>query len=84
MFMRSHGAGKLAFPTILVTGAKTSLPHGVPGDNIIRDGDFITMDYGANVDGYCTDMTRTIAVGHVSEEQKKVYDTCLLYTSRCV
>ena len=83
MFMRSHGAGKLAFPTILVTGAKTSLPHGVPGDNIIRDGDFITMDYGANVDGYCTDMTRTIAVGHVSEEQKKVYDTVLKAQLAC-
>ncbi|WP_367925782.1 M24 family metallopeptidase [uncultured Ruthenibacterium sp.] len=83
MFMRSHGAGKLAFPTILVTGTKTSLPHGVPGENVIRDGDFITMDYGANVDGYCTDMTRTIAVGHVSDEQKKVYDTVLKAQLAC-
>lgn len=83
MFMRSHGAGKLAFPTILVAGAKTSLPHGVPGDNIIREGDFVTMDFGANVDGYCTDMTRTIAVGHVSDEQKKVYETVLRAQLAC-
>ena len=72
VFMKSHGAGKLAFDTIFVSGAKTSLPHGVPGDKRIEAGDFVTMDFGANVDGYCTDMTRTVAVGHVS---------CLLYTS---
>lgn len=77
MYMRSHGAGKLAFDTILVSGANGSLPHGVPSEKTIADGDFITMDFGANVDGYCTDMTRTVAVGHVSDEQKKVYDTVL-------
>lgn len=77
MYMRSHGAGKLAFDTILVSGANGSLPHGVPSEKTIEDGDFITMDFGANVDGYCTDMTRTVAVGHVSDEQKKVYDTVL-------
>ncbi|MEG1744142.1 MAG: M24 family metallopeptidase, partial [Ruthenibacterium sp.] len=71
------GAGKLAFDTILVAGTKTSLPHGVPGDHVLRDGDFVTMDFGANVDGYCTDMTRTVALGHVSDEQKAVYDTVL-------
>ncbi|MEG1322859.1 MAG: aminopeptidase P family protein [Ruthenibacterium sp.] len=76
-FMRKNGAGKLAFSTILVSGKKTSLPHGVPGDKLIEDGDFGTMDYGANVNGYCTDMTRTVAVGHVSDEQKAVYDTVL-------
>ncbi|MEG0768839.1 MAG: aminopeptidase P family protein [Ruthenibacterium sp.] len=77
LFMRKHGAGKLAFDTILVAGTKTSLPHGVPGDHVLRDGDFVTMDFGANVDGYCTDMTRTVALGHVSDEQKAVYDTVL-------
>ncbi len=77
MFMRKNGAGKLAFPTILVAGKKTSLPHGEPGDNLIADGDFVTMDFGANVDGYCTDMTRTVAVGRVTDEQRKVYETVL-------
>ena len=52
VFMKSHGAGKLAFDTIFVSGAKTSLPHGVPGDKRIEAGDFVTMDFGANVDGY--------------------------------
>jgi Xaa-Pro aminopeptidase len=77
MFMRSHGAGKLAFPIIFVAGSKTSLPHGEPGENRIQTGDFVTMDFGANVDGYCTDMTRTVAVGHVTDEQKRVYNTVL-------
>lgn len=77
MFMRKHGAGKLAFDTILVAGAKTSLPHGVPGENVLQAGDFVTMDFGANVDGYCTDMTRTVALGSVTDEQRKVYDTVL-------
>lgn len=83
LFMRRQGAGKLAFPTILIAGSKTSLPHGEPGDNVIRDGDFVTMDYGANVDGYCTDMTRTVAVGHVSAEQKEVYETVLKAQLAC-
>lgn len=75
LFMRRNGAGKLAFDTIFVAGTKTSLPHGVPGDNRVQDGDFVTMDFGANVDGYCTDMTRTVAVGHVTDEQRNVYET---------
>lgn len=83
VFMRSHGAGKLAFDTIFVSGAKTSLPHGVPGEKRIETGDFVTMDFGANVDGYCTDMTRTVAVGSVSEEQKKAYETVLRAQLAC-
>lgn len=76
-FMRSHGAEKLAFNTILVAGANGSLPHGTPGEYRIQPGDFITMDFGARNKGYCTDMTRTVALGKVSEEQKKVYDMVL-------
>ncbi len=83
MFMKSHGAGKLAFDTIFISGAKTSLPHGVPGEKRIEEGDFVTMDFGANVDGYCSDMTRTVAVGHVSDEQRKVYDTVLKAQLAC-
>ena len=66
-----------AFDTILISGKKTSMPHGVSGDNIIREGDFITFDFGATVNGYRSDMTRTVAVGNVSTEMKKVYDTVL-------
>ncbi|MDD3428844.1 MAG: aminopeptidase P family protein [Oscillospiraceae bacterium] len=76
-FMLTHGATKLAFDTILVSGPNTSLPHGVPGERKIQAGDFVTMDFGANVNGYCSDMTRTIAVGHATEEMKQVYGTVL-------
>ncbi len=76
-FMLRNGADALSFETIAVSGEKTSMPHGVPGMRKIQNGDFITMDYGAVVDGYHSDMTRTIAVGSVSDEQKKVYDTVL-------
>ena len=53
------------------------MPHGVPTDKKIEIGDFVTMDYGALYDGYHSDMTRTVAVGKVSDEQKKVYNTVL-------
>ncbi len=76
-FMRKGGSKGLAFPTILVAGLKTSLPHGEPGENVIKEGDFVTLDFGAKVDGYCTDMTRTVAVAFVSDEQKLVYETVL-------
>ena len=62
---------------IAVSGKNSSMPHGVPSDKKIERGDFITLDFGAVVDGYHSDMTRTIAVGSVSDEQKKVYDTVL-------
>lgn len=76
-YMLSHGADALSFETIAVAGAKSSMPHGVPGENVIRRGDFITMDYGAVVDGYHSDMTRTVAVGEPSEKQRSVYATVL-------
>ena len=64
-----------SFDPITVTGAKSSMPHGVPGDEIVREGDFITLDFGCLKNGYCSDMTRTVAVGHATEEMKKVYYT---------
>ncbi len=76
-FMLSHGADALSFETIAVSGQKSSMPHGVPDRNIVQYGDFITMDFGAVVDGYHSDMTRTVAVGAVSAQQKEVYNTVL-------
>ncbi len=75
--MRRNGADGVAFETICVSGANSSLPHGVPTDKKIESGDFVTMDFGAKKDGYCSDMTRTVAVGFVSDEQRRVYDTVL-------
>ena len=76
-YMRSHGAEGVAFETICVAGANTSLPHGVPGEYRVQKGDFITMDFGAKYKGYCADMTRTVALGEPGEEKRRVYETVL-------
>ena len=73
---KSGGDG-LAFDPIVVSGPNTSMPHGVAGDRVIQPGDFITMDFGALYQGYCADMTRTVAVGYATEEMRKVYETVL-------
>ena len=72
-----NGADGLSFQPIVVSGPNTSLPHGVPGDRKLQYGDFITMDFGCVLDGYCSDMTRTVGLGFVSEEMAKVYDIVL-------
>ena len=72
-----NGGTGLAFDPIVVSGPNTSLPHGVAGDRVIREGDFVTMDFGASYMGYCSDMTRTVAVGYATEEMKEVYNTVL-------
>lgn len=76
-FMLRNGAECVSFETIAVSGSNSSMPHGVPGDKKIGKGDFITLDYGAVVDGYHSDMTRTVAVGEVSSKQAEVYETVL-------
>lgn len=73
--MRKLGADGTSFETIVVSGVKSSMPHGKPDTKKIENGDFVTMDFGCRVGGYCSDMTRTVVVGKASEEQKKVYDT---------
>ncbi|MBQ8797402.1 MAG: aminopeptidase P family protein [Oscillospiraceae bacterium] len=72
-----NGGEGLSFDPIVVSGPNTSLPHGVAADRVIREGDFITMDFGAIYGGYCADMTRTVAVGFATEEMEKVYNTVL-------
>ena len=62
---------------IFVSGAKTSMPHGRPSHKAIQAGDFVTIDMGARVNGYISDMTRTFAVEHATDEMKKVYETVL-------
>ncbi len=76
-FMLRNGAEGIAFDTIVVSGKKTSMPHGLPDDKIIEFGDFVTMDFGAKVNGYCSDMTRTVAVGEVSDMMADVYSIVL-------
>ena len=75
--MLSYGGEKMSFEPIVVSGPNSSMPHGVPSDKPVAAGDFITMDFGCVKYGYCSDMTRTVAVGHVTEEMEKVYHTVL-------
>ncbi len=76
-YMLKNGAEALSFDTIAITGANTSLPHGVPGDNVVKEGSFVLMDYGATYDGYHSDMTRTVCVGKPTEKMEQVYNIVL-------
>lgn len=76
-FMRRQGAEAVAFELIVAAGKNGSMCHAVPSDYAIQQGDFITMDTGALLDGYHSDMTRTVALGSITQEQQIVYDTVL-------
>lgn len=71
--MKMHGAQDIGFETILISGAKTSLLHGKPGDKKIENGDFVLLDYGAMYNGYISDITRTFIVGEPDAKQLEVY-----------
>lgn len=76
-FMKKQGASKLSFDTIVASGPNSSMPHAQVTNRKIQCGDFVTMDFGCVYQGYCSDMTRTIAMGKPTEEMKKVYDIVL-------
>lgn len=76
-FMRKQGAEAIAFELIVAAGQNGSMCHAVPSDYAVQKGDFITMDTGALLDGYHSDMTRTVALGFVSDEQRTVYEKVL-------
>ena len=75
--MLHYGAENMSFDPIVVSGPNGSLPHGVPSEKAIRNGEFVTMDFGCVYHGYCSDMTRTVAVGYATEEMRRVYQTVL-------
>lgn len=75
--MLHYGASDMSFDPIVASGPNGSLPHGVPSEKPIRQGEFVTMDFGCIYHGYCSDMTRTVAVGYATEEMQKVYQTVL-------
>lgn len=68
------GASALSFDTIVASGANSSMPHAGVTDKVLADGDLVTMDFGCVYEGYCSDMTRTFAVGTISNEQKEIYE----------
>lgn len=77
MYMKKHGASNLSFDTIVASGVRSSMPHGVASNKIIEHGDFVTMDFGCIYNGYCSDMTRTIVMGEADEKQQEIYNTVL-------
>ncbi len=72
--LKNNGAQGVSFELITITGKNTSLPHGVPGNSVISEGDFFTFDIGALYNGYHSDMTRTVAVKHCSDYQREIYN----------
>lgn len=75
-YFRRHGA-ELAFPPIVVSGERSARPHGHPSDKQLERGDFVTLDFGANLNGQCSDMTRTVVIGEASDRHREVYDAVL-------
>ena len=75
--MLHYGASDMSFDPIVVSGPNGSLPHGVPSERLLRQGEFVTMDFGCVYQGYCSDMTRTVAIGFATDEMRTVYQTVL-------
>ncbi|MDV2581217.1 M24 family metallopeptidase [Alkalibacillus haloalkaliphilus] len=75
--LKEKGIRHMSFSTLVLSGAKTAAPHGTPSTKPIEDGNFVLMDLGVVYKGYCSDITRTVAVGEINEEQEKVYNTVL-------
>ena len=75
--MRIYGAEKNSFDTIVASGVRGSLPHGIATDKVINFGELVTMDFGAIYKGYCSDMTRTVAVGKIPARLREIYDAVL-------
>ena len=76
-FIKKNGAEKLSFDTICASGVRSAMPHGVASDKIIENGDFLTLDFGCVLDGYCSDMTRTVVIGKASQRHKEIYEIVL-------
>lgn len=75
--MKKNGATDCSFESIVASGVRSSLPHGVFTEKVINNGEFLTLDFGCVYNGYCSDMTRTVFVGKADEKQKEIYNTVL-------
>jgi Xaa-Pro aminopeptidase len=71
--MRRLGSERPSFDTIVASGPNAALPHAHPGERVVRPGDLVVLDFGAVVDGYHSDMTRTVCVGEASDEQRRLH-----------
>ena len=75
--MLRRGAQRMSFDPIVASGPNGSKPHAIPGARQVQKGEFITMDFGCVYAGYCSDMTRTVALGEIDEDKRRVYETVL-------
>jgi Xaa-Pro aminopeptidase len=82
--MREAGADSLSFPTIVAAGPNSALPHAIPSDRIIRDGEPVLFDWGARLNGYCSDISRTVVLGTPDETFLKVHQTVLEAQQRAI
>lgn len=76
-FVRSEGGDGMAFDVIVASGPRSAMPHGTASPRRIGTGELVTIDMGARVDGYCADMTRTVAVGRVADAHRALFDAVL-------
>ncbi|MCG0277602.1 MAG: aminopeptidase P family protein [Thermanaeromonas sp.] len=76
-FMRKRGATAASFPVIVASGPRSALPHGRAEDRKLKPGDLVVLDFGAVYHGYCSDLTRTVAVAPATDEQRKIYKAVL-------
>lgn len=76
-FMRKKGAVSSSFDIIVASGYRSALPHGVASEKKVEKGELVTLDFGAYYKGYCSDITRTVAVGEPDNELRKIYETVL-------
>lgn len=76
-FMRKAGAKQSSFDIITASGVRSALPHGVASEKVLEKGDFVTLDFGAFYQGYCSDITRTVVLGHASDRHKEIYQIVL-------
>ena len=77
VFMRRNGSDGVAFPPIVASGPNSSSPHASVSERALQDGDFVVLDFGARVEGYCSDMTRTVVVGRATDRHREIYDAVL-------
>lgn len=76
-YMRELGAEGNSFDTIAASGLHSAMPHAIPSEKKLEQGDFLTMDFGCRYPGYCSDMTRTVVLGKASDKQKEIYGIVL-------
>ncbi|MBG9980975.1 aminopeptidase P family protein [Facklamia sp. DSM 111018] len=83
-FLKNKGASSMSFDTIVASGERSAMPHGVASEKVIENGDMVTIDFGCYYKGYSSDMTRTFAVGSVSDQLREIYEIVLEAHNRVI